>query len=560
MNLVFFEITIILIIASFLSVLFRFIKQPPILSYILAGIIIGPLGLMVIESKDVVRAMAEIGITLLLFMIGLELRIPDLKSIGKVALITGIAQIIFTSVIGFIISLALGFGVIPSLYIAVALTFSSTIIIVKLLSDKKDLNSLYGKISVGFLLVQDLFAIIVLILLSGFAVNGGGVKLLEIAIVLSKGLALFLAVLFLSKNILPSLLNKIARSPETLFLFSIAWAFGISALVASPMVGFSIEIGGFLAGLALANSSESFHISSRIRSLRDFFIIIFFVTLGMGMTISDIGKVLVPGLLLSAFVLIGNPIIVMSVMGLLGYKKRTSFLAGLTVAQISEFSLILVFLGNKLNHLSDEVVALVTLVGLITFSASTYMIMNGNQLYKILSRFLDIFEKSNKSGETQKTGELKDHVVLAGVNRAGNSILQAVLSESGQKIIAVDFNPDVVKKLIDENVLAVFGDIADLDIMNHTQIDKAKIVVSTVSDIEDNLHLMHGVKSTGSKAKIIVIAQDKTDAMALYEAGADYVVIPHLISGRYIGEILKEENLDLLETYRKHDLANLEKE
>jgi len=558
MDPIFLEITAVLIIASLLSIFLKLIKQPVILAYILTGIVVGPLGLLTIENRDVIRFMAEIGITLLLFMLGLELKIRDLKSVGKTAVATGVGQIIFTSMIGFAISQALGFTLATSAYIAIALTFSSTIIIVKLLSDKKDLNSLYGKISVGFLLVQDLFAIIILIILSGFASSGiESVSAWDIGQVLIKGTALFLLVLILSRNVLPGILKRIARNREVLFLFSIAWAFGVSALVGSPFVGFSIEIGGLLAGLALANSQETFHISSRIRPLRDFFIIIFFITLGMGMVVSDFGRVLVPGIILSAFVVIGNPLIMMIIMGLLGYKKRTSFLAGLTVAQISEFSLILIFLGNKIGHLSGEIVSLVTFIGMSTFAASTYMIMNGNFLYKILSPFLDIFERKNiKSTNGIDIRELKDHIVLAGVNRAGDSILETVLKEGNSKIIAVDFNPDVVANLKNKNAMAIFGDIADLDIINQTKIDKAKIVISTVSDIEDNLYLIKAIKSSASRAKIIMIASNREDAMLLYKAGVDYVVVPHFTSGEYIAKILKDDKVELLDDYRARDIES----
>lgn len=558
MDLIFFELTIILIISSIIAVVFRLIKQPSILAYILAGILLGPVGLLAIENKDVVKSMAEIGIALLLFMLGLELRLSDLRSIGKVALLVGSGQVIFTSAIGFLIGLLLGFQPLPALYISIALTFSSTIIIVKLLSDKRDLNSLYGKISVGVLLLQDLFAIIALIILSGFTQDGAAISPVGILFVIAKGVLLFAVVLLLSKTVLPAIVNKIARSQEILFLFSLAWAFGVCALVASPYVGFSIEIGGFLAGLALANSPESIQIASRAKSLRDFFIIIFFVTLGMGMTFAGIDKVVFPAIALSLFVLVGNPLIVMAIMGIMGYKKRTSFLTGLTVAQISEFSLIVIFLGNKLNHVSNQVVSLITLVGVITFAASTYMIMNSDYLFRLLSPYLSIFEKKQTKKETRRDlGELNDHIVLAGVNRAGSAILEGILESKDEKVIAIDFNPDVIKNLNNREILAVFGDISDSEILDHTQIEKAKVVISTVSDLDDNLHLITLIKRRKSRAKIIALARDKHDAFTLYNAGADYVVIPHLTSGRFISRILKD-NANNLDVHKEKDFKFFE--
>lgn len=541
MESIFFEITIIIILASFFSILFKFLKQPAILAYILTGIIIGPFGNLQLQSQDFLKTLGELGITFLLFMVGLELRFSDLKSVGKISLLTGIGQILFTSLIGYFISLALGFSQVASLYIAIALTFSSTIIIVKLLSDKKDLQSLYGKISVGFLLVQDFFAILFLIFLSSF--SQGLASWESILFSLAKGIFLFALVLFLSKSLFPKILDRIASSPEVLFLFSIAWALGLSALVASPPLGFSIEIGGFLAGLALANSSENFQIIGKVKSLRDFFITIFFVILGMSMSFSSFSNILLPVLVFSLFVLIGNPIIVMIIMGLMGFRKRTSFLAGLTVAQISEFSLIIVFLGQRIGHLSSEVVSLVTAVGVITFAASTYLILNGDKLYKALSIYLGIFERSKTSEEyVGDLDEIKNHVVLIGVNRMGTSVLNALL-EHKQSVLAVDFNPDVIKNLKEKKIKNLFGDIADLEIQERANLASAKLIISTVSDIEDNMVLISEIKKIKNGPKIVVIANDNREEEELYKVGANYVIQPYVLGGKHLAHLIKTYSL-----------------
>lgn len=417
---IFFEITIIVCLAAFFSFIFRFFRQPPILAYILTGIVLGPLGLLNLQGQEVLVSLAEIGITLLLFMLGLELKFSELKSVGKASVIIGLVQIIFTSLVGYFICIVLGFSQITSVYVGVALTFSSTIIIVKLLSDKKDLNSLYGKISIGFLLVQDFIAIIALIFLSGFS-SGESVSYVTFIILILKATALFVAVILASKYLVPGMVNRIAHSHETLFLFSIAWAFGISALVSSSFIGFSIEIGGFLAGLSLANSIESSQIATKIRPLRDFFITIFFVTLGMRMLISNFSPILIPGIILSSFILIGNPLIVMVIMGVLGYRKRTGLLTGLTVAQISEFSLIVIYMGNRIGHVSDDVVSLVTFVGAITFVVSTYMIINGNRLYRVLSPYLGLFERNKIKEKRMSVQPFEDHAVLIGARRTGGA-------------------------------------------------------------------------------------------------------------------------------------------
>jgi len=551
------ELTLIIVLAAGLSIFFRFLRQPPVLAYILAGVILGPLGIIHLQGKEVITSLAEIGITLLLFMLGLELRFSELRSVGKVSIITGLAQIVFTSVVGYALSIFLGFTPITALYVSIALTFSSTIIIVKLLSDKKDLSSLYGKISVGFLLVQDFVAIIALIFLSGFTV-GGSLSPLEIFTIILKAVALFGWVILLSWHFLPYLINKISHSPETLFLFSIAWAFGLSALVTSPLIGFSIEIGGFLAGLALANSVENYQIITRVRPLRDFFITIFFVTLGTRLLISDFSEILVPGVILSAFVLIGNPIIVMIIMGVLGYRKRTGFMAGLTVAQISEFSLILMFMGNRLGHISDQAVSLVTFVGAITFVISTYMILNNNYLYKVLSPFLDIFERSNIKEKRVATEKIKDHVVLIGVRRMGEGILEALKKDEKTKIVAVDFNPDIVESLKEDGIISFYGDIADEEIQELAQIDKAKLIISTISDLEDNMLLLKNIKNLKKKPKVVLLALEKHEARELYKEGADYVVIPHIAGGHHLAKLLVDDNrIELIEKYREKDMKDI---
>jgi len=543
---IFLEITIIICLAAFVAVIFRWLKQPIILAYILTGILVGPFGFFNLSNKDVLQLMAQFGITLLLFMVGLELKLSDLKSVGKVSLLTGIGQIVFTSLIGYFISLALGFSVIASLYICIALTFSSTIIIVKLLSDKRDLHSLYGKISVGFLLVQDFFAIILLIFLAGFNnLNGESLSVWTFLVTLTKGAILFGGVTYLSKTLLPKMVDVIAHSQEALFLFSLAWAFGLAALVSSPLIGFSVEIGGFLAGLSLANSSENLQIASKLRSLRDFFITIFFVILGMNLTFSNINAIMYPAIILSLFVLIGNPIIVMVIVGVLGYRKRTSFLAGLTVAQISEFSLIIIFLGNKLGHLTGDVVTLLTVIVIITFTISTYMIVNGNKLYLFLAPVLSIFErKHGKKDEvlhsSKELSAIKNHVVLVGGDQMGESLID-VFEAMNKEIVIIDFDPEIINKSEFKNVHRLFGDISDTEIRELANIHSAHLIVSTIPDVEDNLILVKEIKNKKSNVTVVVTALDSRDARILYSEKADYVVLPHLAGGRQLAKILDKD-------------------
>jgi len=559
---IFSEITIVILLAALITIIFRFFKQPPILAYILTGIIIGPFGHIQLQNQDGLHALAQIGITLLLFTLGLELKLKDLRSIGGAAIGIGISQILLTGLAGYSLGTVLGFSSLSSLYIAIALTFSSTIIIVKLLSDRRDLNSLYGKISVGILIVQDLVAVFILMFLSVFNSQAqSAISPEAVGNVVMKAVILFAVILYLSSAIFPRLVEMIARSQETLFLFSLAWVFGLSAFVSSSFIGFPIEIGGFLAGLALANSSENFQIVARVRSLRDFFITIFFVVLGMEMQFSSVSSLLIPLIAILGFIIILKPLIIIAVMGLWGYRKRTSFLTGIGMAQISEFSLIILFLGSSIGHIGRETVSVLTLAGIITFVSSTYMILGSNTIYRVFSPLLGFIEKKDTREKKQDSSDevlskLNNHVVLVGVNRMGKSVLEA-LAEEKEKMVAVDFDPDVVRELNQKGVLSVFGDIADMDIQERVGLKKAKLIISTVPDVEDNLILLQSLNHSKDGKKVIVIAQDAKEAKELYKAGAHYVVLPHLAGGRHLAKIIKDDNLDHLEVLKSLDLAVL---
>jgi len=555
---VFFEITLVTCLAAVLAIIFRLLKQPAILAYILAGILLGPLGFFDFQGKEFLSSLAEIGITLLLFMLALELRLSGLRSVGRTALTVGLYQMGITLTSAYIIAVLLGFSWVSSLYIAIALTFSSTIIIVKLLADRKDLNSLHGKIMIGLLLLQDFAAIFVLVVLSAFSSDSGGLTPMDILLVLVKG-ALLIGFTYAATKVAPKIVHPIARSDESLFLFSLAWVFGFAAVVSSPFFGFPIEIGGFAAGIALANSSENFQIAARVRALRDFFITIFFVNLGMHMSFGNVSSLFIQTIILSLFVLVIKPFVVHFIMSDLGYRSRTSFLTGITIGQISEFSLIILFIGSRLHHIPQEIVSLGTLVGITSFTLSSYSIMNSNILFRKVHKFLSVFEKENayeeaKHGSTkEEIGELQGHIALIGADRMGRSILQA-LHEEKEKVIVVDFNPDIVKELKDKGALSLFGDISDLDIQERAKLSDAKHVISTVSDREDNLHLIKSLNKTNKKAKIIVVASDKYEAKALYKAGADYVVQPHLIGGRHLARIIKEDKLDSIHKLKEKDM------
>jgi len=546
---VFLQITIIVCLAAVLSVVFRFLKQPIILAYILTGIIIGHMGFFPSRSNDVLLSLSDIGITFLLFLMGLEIKIKEFFLIGKTVILVGVGQVLFTFALGFAISILLGFDQLTSFYITIALVFSSTVIGIKLLSDKKDLNALYGKIAVGVLLIQDFLGIMVLIFLSSAENNVTFAPSVQLLIIGIKSIAIFGLIGYLNFNVFPKAMEKLSASPEVLFLVSIAWLFGFSALVSSPLIGFPISIGGFLAGLALTNTMANYQIIAKARTLRDFFIILFFVVLGINMSFANVASIIVIALILSGFVLLIKPLIIMIYLGSLGFRKRTSFMSGTVLGQISEFSLIIIFLASKTYNFPDKVVSLITLVGIITFVTSSYVVTNNNKLYLKFSKYLGIFERKNTNkekivNELDGLEDLRDHVVIIGGDQMGQFVLDS-LGERGS-IVVVDFDPSIVKKLEErKNVHKLFGDIGDLDIQQKAKLETASLVISTIPDVEDNILLLRALRHENRKAKVVVMAFDKLEAKILYKEHADYVVLPHLAGGRQLAKLLEKDLSDI---------------
>jgi len=556
MNSGIFELASLIILSAGLGILAKIFRQPLIIAYLITGIIISYTGIINTDNETF-KLFADLGIVFLLFLTGLEINYDSLRMIGKPAIILGLGQIIFTFLGGFFIAKFLGFSSIASSYIAIALTFSSTIIIIKLLSEKKDLSSFYGKLSVGFLLVQDLVAILILIFLTGIETGDTNQNIIigKTILTILKGIIIFSLILYLGRKFIPYIFDKVARSQELLFLISLAWLFLMVSIV--KKLGLSIEIAGFLAGLSLANSSENFQISSKLKPLRDFFITIFFIILGSFFSLSKIQVIGLEMIIFSLFVLIGNPLIVLILMGILGYKKRTSFLTGLTVAQISEFSLILALMGQKMGHLNESEVGLITGVGIITITLSTYLILNSDLIFRKISKYLSIFERKKVLEDKSFTIEYKKPIILIGAHRTGQSI---ALNINPKNLLVIDFNPDIISFLRQKNIDYIFGDIADPDVFEKANIQEAKIVISTSPDFNDNMTLLQEINKLDKKPKIILRAETEKDALIFYEKGADYVLLPNFTAGQYLGKTLSiDPEIKILEQLKKQDLEFLKK-
>lgn len=327
------EVATLLVMAAIVGFIGILLRQPLIVSFIAVGLIAGPSALNVVRSDVHINLLSELGIAVLLFLVGIKLDTKLIRSLGAVSLMTGLGQVAFTSIFGFLIGLALGLDAVTSLYVAVALTFSSTIIIVKLLSDKREIDSLHGQIALGFLIVQDLVVVFAMIILATVGIGSGDEGGSEnIFVVLASGIALVgLVVLFIRYAANP-LTERLARAPELLVIFAIAQAAIFAAM--GDFVGLGKEVGGLLAGVSLASTPYRETIAARLAPLRDFLLLFFFIALGATLELPLLGTHVTAAVVFSLFVLIGNPLIVLAIMGSMGYRKRTGFLAGLTDQRI----------------------------------------------------------------------------------------------------------------------------------------------------------------------------------------------------------------------------------
>ncbi len=537
----------ILLLAFVVSFIINLFRQPIVIGYIIAGIVAA----CIIESgyfdigfsSDIIHAFSQFGIAFLLFIVGLHLNPKVIKEIGASSLIIGMGQMVLTFVVGFFVSYSiLGYGAVTSCYIGIALMFSSTIIVMKLLSDKRQLDSLYGKIAIGVLIIQDIVAVAVLMFISSIR---NDINVLSFALKSILGIGSLIGILFLfGYFVLPRIIRSIARSQELLFLFSIFWCFLISALF--EFLGFSIEIGALVAGVVLSICPYSTEISSKIRPLRDFFLIIFFIILGLNINLSNLQEIFFNALILSSVVLLLKPIIFMGLMAFFGYTKRNNFMLGTTLAQISEFSLIVLALGVASGHIDIKILSTLTLTGVITITISTYMIIYSNEFYLKMKEMVSVFEKKRikKSRKIKKSYD----ALLFGYNRIGFSILRS-LRKINKDYLVIDFNPDTIANLNRFKVPCLYGDVYDIELLNELPLDKIKIAVSTIPDFETNFLLIESIRLVNPKAIIIVRAHQIEDALKLYKKGASYVLTPHFLGGEYVAKMIELDKID----YKKYN-------
>ncbi|MBX7452014.1 cation:proton antiporter [Mycolicibacterium sp. 3033] len=516
-------LALILLIATVAGLAATRLRQPLIVAFILVGVAVGPVGLAWVSTADTLELLAELGLAVLLFLVGLRLDLHMIRSTGSVAVAIGLGQVAITTVLGFLTALVLRIDPVSALYIAVALSFSSTIIIVKLLSDKHELDQLHGRIVVGLLIVQDMVVVLVMIALTAFGQGRPTGVGAGIAAVVGKGAALLIALWVLTRFVLPRMLPHIARSQELLVLFGVSYAVSVAA--GSEWLGFSAEVGAFLAGVSLAGTPFRDALGARLASLRDFLLLFFFITLGSGLEFGDAAAQWTSALVLSAFVLLVKPLIIIAIMAAMRYPVKVGFQVGVPAAQISEFSLILAALGSTLGLISDATVSLITVVGLVTITASTYLTTYDQQIYARLQRWLSKLERSHGT-RVQDDASIDDtDVIVFGLGRFGSHLAERLV-EAGHRVLGVDFDPHGVASHRERGVVATYGSAEDAALLDALPLAQALYVISAIPVLRTNLALLDSLRQHGYSGTIALTAHTRHDAEQLRAAGVDVVLEP----------------------------------
>jgi Kef-type K+ transport system membrane component KefB/Trk K+ transport system NAD-binding subunit len=536
MDNVFSGLSLIIAIGAAVALIMRLIGQPLIIGHILTGIIVGPAVLHVAKSPDTLALFSDLGIALLLFIIGLGLNPQIVKEVSKTASYVAVIQVGVITALGWAAGSAMGLSNTQAAFLGASLAISSTIIILKMLSDKHEQARLYGKIAISVSLVQDMIAIVLVVVTS--AGSGHSLALGSVLGLALKGGVIGFAIYWASSRLLPQFHKLISDSQEFLFLFAIAWGLGSAALF--QKIGLSSEIGALLAGICLATQPYAQEIASRLRPLRDFFVIVFFIALGANLNLGDISSMFNIILVSAAIVIIAKPLVAMAVMGFLGYTKRTTFKAAVALAQVSEFSIVLVLLGQRHGLIDTSLVTAITFITLCSIAASSYLIIFSDKIFSYLERYLDIFERSQTHGEPVAPRDYE--LVLFGYQKGGHEFVR-VFKQLKKSFVVIDYDPEVIDILEQRKIHHIYGDATDIELLEEANVAKAKLIVSTVTDHEVNTSLLDFLRRKHSDAVVIAQADSPKQAAKLYEDGASYVILPHFIGGEKISAFIKKSGM-----------------
>ncbi|MDD2277078.1 MAG: cation:proton antiporter [Smithellaceae bacterium] len=538
------EIGIAVLAATAMGFLFQLCRQPVILGYLVAGALIGPqIGFSLVSHPDNIEVISEIGLILLLFIIGLELNPAKLLSSGKKLIYAGVGQFIFCVLIGLgffvLLGYPLGGGRIEALYLSLFCALSSTAIVVKLLYDKFELDTLPGRISLGILIFQDLWAILILALQPNFM----DPKLHLVALALGKGVLLLAVGFLLSRFALRWIFAKIAKTPEMVVATSIAWCAFMAGL--GSWIGMSMEMGALIAGAAIASFPYGVHVTAKVLPLRDFFLTLFFLSIGMKIPFPD-ATTLTMAVLIVLFVIASRFLTIYPILKLSGSGRRTSFITSLNLAQISEFSLVVAALGVQYGHIQQSLMSLIIYAMAITSVLSSYFIKGNHAMYLVFDRTLTRMGFPSKAArETAEEGQEHYPIVLLGYHRGARAIVEKIEENAPdllEKILVIDFNLEILKELENRHVKGIFGDISSMDTLDHAHVAGAEVILSTIPDMllknTSNLSLVKTCRMLAPHALIVATADAAEQAEELKNSGANEVLLPYSLIGETIAEML----------------------
>lgn len=557
-------------VAALLAFVANRLRQPLLLAYLLAGVLIGPqLGLGLISDEESIRTVSEVGLILLLFIIGLEMDLKKLLAAGRPVLVAGLLQFPLCVALGLAFFFPLGGrgggGEFALLYLAVCLAISSTMIVVKLLYDKFELDTLPGRITLGVLVFQDVWAILFL----GIQPNLLQPEIATLLASLLKGILLVAVSLLVSKTLLPQLFRSVAKVPELVLIGSLAWCFLVC--VGANEAGLSREMGALIAGVSISTFPYNMDVVAKVVSIRDFFVTLFFVALGMQIPLPT-ADVIGLALLASAFLVASRFVVVFPLLRQLRLGHRASLLPSINLAQMSEFSMVIAAIGLAERHIEQNVVSILIFVFAITSVASTYLIGYSHQLQELLGNWLRRMGFKDLDAVAAETPDPpahagKDVILLGFFVEASALVHEFELDAKNERnpmldrLLVLDFNPQVHAELNRRGITCVYGDISHMETMRHAEIGDAALVVSTIPDNvlkgTHNLELLRKSRRLCPRAKVIVTAGRAALALELYEAGADFVFIPQLQSAAQMASIVTEGLKHGFEALRAREIEQL---
>lgn len=549
----FVEISTLIALGGGMALIMHLLRQPLIIGHMITGVIAGPSLLNLIHSGDSFDGLSSLGVALVLFIVGLDLSMKVFNRLGKTVAFTAAIQMALVTGFGYMTAYNLNFNKTESLLIGLALSMSSTIIIVKLLNDKKETSRLYAQITIGVLIVQDVIATLAKIGMSAKVnIDNPTEALIQL---LMRGFILITVLIIASKLIVPRFNRIMESNKELLLLFALGWGLGFATLF--KIHGYSIEVGALFAGVSLASLPYSAEMVARLRPLRDFFLVVFFITLGQTLEPSKLVEFAAPVAILLAVVVVVKPLSMLLGMGLLGYTKSTSFRAALASSQVSEFSLILLVSAHHSKLVDDTVVPILSFVAVISFVISAYLIKYDRKIYYQLEKPLSLFER--KITKYEQKSAYHYPFVLFGYRFGGQEFVK-LFRQMKHRYAVVDYDPEVIEGLEHSKIPYLYGDVTDVELLDEVGIENTKLAVSTISDFETNLFLLKQYERVGNNCVFICHADTFDNAVELYEHGADYVILPHYIGNEKASSFIMKSGLKKSEfiKYKSKHLAFLE--